>query len=174
MSSPEPLIVPLRALQTTTEAYDAAFSEARSYLLAVCRSLVGDDAEDVVQDTYITGRVRLEQLRDPALLRSWLTAIAVNRCFDRHRRRQRLQAVLGYLRQSEPARSDLDLRARVEALPYRSRTVLVLHYGHGLSHDEIATLLGIKSVTVRSIAFRARRHLRLELGEQHLDDGGIR
>jgi RNA polymerase sigma factor (sigma-70 family) len=76
------------------------------------------------------------------------------------------------LRPSEPPRSDLDLRARVEALPFRSRTVLVLHYGHGLSHDEIAALLGIKPVTVRSIAFRARRQLRLELGEQHLDDGG--
>lgn len=174
MSPPEPMAVPLSRPRASIAAYDREFEHLRPYLVGVCRSLVGDDAEDVVQDTYLTGRSRLEQLRDHALLRSWLTAIAINRCFDRHRRRQRLQFLLGGLRPQPAPASDLDLRARVEALPFRSRTVLVLHYGHGLSHDEIASLLGLEAVTVRSIAFRARRRLRLELGEDHLDHGGDR
>jgi RNA polymerase sigma-70 factor (ECF subfamily) len=174
MSSPEPLVVPLGRVRASIEAYDSEFARLRPYLVGICRSLVGDDAEDVVQDTYLTGRSRLEQLRDKGLLRSWLTTIAINRCFDRHRRRQRLQSLLGSIRPRPAPASDLDLRAQIEALPNRSRTVLVLHYGHGLSHDEIASLLGLEPVTVRSIAFRARRRLRLELGEDHNKDGGSR
>ena len=40
-----------------------------------------------------------------------------------------------------PPVSDPDLRAMVETLPYRQRTIVVLHYGHGLSLEEIARLL---------------------------------
>jgi DNA-directed RNA polymerase specialized sigma24 family protein len=44
--------------------------------------------------------------------------------------------------------------------------VVVLHYGHGLTLEEIAGLLNLKSATVRSVLFRARKRLRvgLEIG----------
>jgi RNA polymerase sigma-70 factor (ECF subfamily) len=156
---------PLERLRTAAETYDLRFEELRPYLVGVCRSLAGDDAEDVAQDTYLIGRRRLGQLREPRLLRSWLTTIAINECFGRHRRRQRLQALLASLMPVTAGQSDPDLRSRVEALPFRDRTVVVLHYGHGLSLEEIATLLHAKPTTIRSVLFRARKRLRAELGD---------
>jgi RNA polymerase sigma factor (sigma-70 family) len=147
------------------QGYDLRFAELRGYLVGVCRSLVGDDAEDVVHDTYLVGRARLRQLRDPEALGSWLTAIAVNECYSRHRRRQRLAELLATLRPTGHEPSDPDLRAAVETLPFRDRTVVVLHYGHGLSLDEIGQLLGINPSTIRSVLFRARKRLRSRVAD---------
>lgn len=146
-------------------AFDERFTEARPRLVAICRGLVGDDAEDVVHDTYLRARARLAQLREPASLDAWLTAVAVRECYARHRRRRRLAELLAAVRPSPPAASDSGLRELVEALPSRDRTIVVLHYGHGLSLEEIARLLGQKPATTRSVLFRARARLRAALGE---------
>ena len=157
--------IELEPVRDSAAAFDERFAELRPRLVAICRSLVGDDAEDAVHDTYVRGRSRVRQLRDGASLESWLTAIAVRECYSRHRRRRRLAEIVGGLRPSPPAVSDPGLRELVEALPFRDRTVVVLHYGHGLSLEEIARLLGEKPATIRSALFRARVKLRADLSD---------
>lgn len=154
------VLVPPERVRDAAQTYDLRFAELRAHLVAVCRSLIGDDAEDVVQDTYLIGRSRLGQLRDPEAVGSWLTTIAVNECYRRHRRRQRLGEILAALWPSSGTTSDPDLRAAVQGLPFRDRTVVVLHYGHGLSLEEIGRLLATKPSTIRSVLFRARERLR--------------
>ena len=47
------------------EDFDARFGSVRDRLLRITGSLVGaDEAEDVVQDTYLLGRARFGQLRE--------------------------------------------------------------------------------------------------------------
>ncbi len=139
--------------------FDARFALARERLLRITASLVGaDDAEDVVQDTYLLGRQRFEQLRDPSAFEPWVTRIAANLCFSRHRRRRRLRELIPALaRRTET--SDIGLRELVEQLPPRERTVLVLHYGHGYGLEEIATLLDLTHTNVRTIIARTRKRL---------------
>jgi len=140
--------------------FDARFELARGRLHRITASLVGpDDAEDVVQDTYLLGRRRFDQLRNPSAFEPWLTRIAVNLCFSRHRRGAQLRRILPALLPSRRAHSDVGLRELVEALPPRERTVLVLHYGHGYQLDEIATLLDLTHTNVRSIIARTRKRL---------------
>jgi RNA polymerase sigma factor (sigma-70 family) len=140
--------------------FDARFALARERLLRITASLVGpDEAEDVVQDTYVLGRRRFGQLRDASAFEPWLTRIAVNLCFSRHRRGAQLRRLLPALLPIRRAHSDVGLRELVEALPPRERTVLVLHYGHGYQLDEIATLLDLTHTNVRSIIARTRRRL---------------
>jgi RNA polymerase sigma-70 factor (ECF subfamily) len=140
--------------------FDARFGLARGRLLRIAASLVGpDDAEDVVQDTYLLGRRRFDQLRDHSAFESWLTRIAVNLCFSRHRRGAQLRRLLPALLPQRHAHSDVGLRELVEALPPRERTVLVLHYGHGYQLAEIATLLDLTHTNVRSIIARTRKRL---------------
>ena len=75
--------------------FDARFALARERLLRITASLVGTvDAEDVVQDTYLLGRRRFDQLRDDTAFEPWVTRIAVNLCFGRHRRGKRLRELL--------------------------------------------------------------------------------
>jgi len=140
--------------------FDARFALARHRLLRITASLVGAvDAEDVVQDTYLLGRRRFDQLRDDSAFEPWVTRIAVNLCFGRHRRGKRLRELLPGLLPRRAPSSDVGLRELVEALPPRDRTVLVLHYGHGYRLEEIASLLDLTHTNVRTIIARTRRRL---------------
>lgn len=145
---------------TTIDDLDRQFATARPGLVRLCSSLVGtDDADDVVQDVYMVARRRIGQLHDPAALGAWLKRIAVNRCYDRHRRARRLAERLPLLHRSAPRERDLALVDLVEGLPPRQRTVLVLHYAYGYSLNEIAELLSLTHVNVRTIIARTRRRL---------------
>jgi RNA polymerase sigma-70 factor (ECF subfamily) len=140
--------------------FDARFALARERLLRITASLVGAvEAEDVVQDTFLLGRRRFDQLRDGSAFEPWVTRIAVNLCFGRHRRRKRLRELLPALLPRRAAASDIGLLELVEALPPRERTVLVLHYGHGYRLEEIATLLDLTHTNVRTIIARTRKRL---------------
>lgn len=140
--------------------FDARFALARERLLRISASLVGTvDAEDVVHDTYLLGRRRFDQLRDGATFEPWITRIAVNLCFGRHRRVKRLRELLPALLPRRAPASDIGLREMVEKLPPRDRTVLVLHYGHGYRLEEIAALLDLTHTNVRTIIARTRKRL---------------
>lgn len=146
--------------------FDERFSQIRDRLVSACRPIVGDEAEDAVQETYLRARSRLGQLRDPNLLAPWLMRIAINQCYAQRRRGSKLSDLLARIfARSSAAESDPDLRSLIAGLTGRERTVLVLHYGHGLSLVEIAGLLGINESTVRGIAFRSRRSLATQLKE---------
>lgn len=54
-------------------------------LLSLARRLVGDEAEDAVQDCLLKACQRFDQLRDAAAAPAWLTSILVNCCRDRGR-----------------------------------------------------------------------------------------
>ena len=155
----------IEALDVTDEAdaradFDARFAVARERLLRIAGSLVGaQEADDVVHDTYLLGRQRFGQLRDRSAFEPWLTRIAVNQCFGRHRRTKRLRALLPVLMPRRTAASDIGLRELVERLPPRERTVLVLHYGHGYGLEEIATILDLTHTNVRTIIARTRKRL---------------
>lgn len=145
-------------------AFTERFSRLRGRLLAVCGGLVGpDEADDVVQDTYLRARRRVGELRDDAAFEAWIMRIAVNLCYNRHQRSRTLRRLLPALGRREETRGrDLGLRDLLERLPPRERTVLVLHYGHGYRFEEIAAILRLTPVNVRAIASRTRRSLARE------------
>ena len=58
-------------------------------LYTVARRLVGDDAEDAVQDTLLKAFRSFDRLQHPAAAPAWLTSILVNVCRDRGRARAR-------------------------------------------------------------------------------------
>lgn len=151
---------------------DERFPAFTPRLLAICRALAGDLAEDVVQETYLQGRKRLDQLRDLDALEPWLTTIAVRQCIRHHRGRRRLFDLLPHLGRLVPASvtSDLALRELIEALPVRGRSVLVLHYGYGYRLHEVAALLDLSHTNVRSVIARTRKRLLKQWKEGTDDD----
>lgn len=150
-----------RTEQERTALLDADFPMFAPRLLAICRALGGDAAEDAVQDTYLLARKQIGQLRDLDALEPWLTTIAVRQCIRHHRRRRWiLDRLSSFLPDDLVVPStDLELRGLVEDLPPRERTLIVLHYGYGYSLREVADLLGLSHTNVRSIAARTRRRL---------------
>lgn len=153
---PEPAAITATAIADL----DAAFEAMRPRLTRLCGSLVGaGDADDVVQDVYLVARQRIRQLSDPSALDAWLRRIAVNRCYDHRRRARRLTDRLPFLVRTAPPAPDAGLAELVERLPQRQRTIVVLHYAYGYGLHEIAQLLDLTHVNVRTIIARARHHL---------------
>jgi RNA polymerase sigma-70 factor (ECF subfamily) len=60
----------------------------------------------------------------------------------------------------------LDLEAALERLPERSRAVVWLHDVEGLTHEEIAELMGMTASFSKSQLARAHQKLRAWLGEE--------
>src|SRR5215204_1186825 len=172
------------ALRTLIRRHD-------KYLYRVVRSVLADDneAEDVIQETFIRAFRGLENFRGDANIRTWLTRIALNEAV-RRRRRQRSTVDLGELHarhdrdpqqtfasswrapDSDPeraaARSQMRqiLERAIDGLPAAFRTVLILRDVEELSVQQTAKLLGIRSETVRTRLHRARRLLREKLGAE--------
>lgn len=149
------------------ERYHDRFEAVRPRLLAICRTVIGaDEAEDVVQETYLRARDRISQLRNPLAFEAWLVRIALNeaRTITRHRARHRAP-----LSDADPSSSggsrDIALLELVNGLPLRQRMAVVLFYGYGYDTGEVAHLLGISSINARTVLFRARRRLRSQWEE---------
>ena len=138
------------------------FQEVRPRLMAVCRAVVGhDDAEDIVQETYLRARQRIGQLRNPSALEAWLVRIALNEARTVARRRARHQEPLGDReRPASGENRDLGLLELVDALPIRERMAVALYYGYGFGLSEVAELIGTSHINARTVLFRARRRLR--------------
>ena len=156
-------------------------------LYSLARRLVGDEAEDAVQDCLLKGFERFHQLSDQAAAPAWLAAILVNCCRDRLRARARrpdeidfdeverfsLYRTIAYedpFPYSDSLHLDFlagfgpdDVRAVLLRLPQLYRIPLVLVYMDGFLAKEVARLLGVPLGTVLSRLHRGRK-----LFERHM------
>ena len=140
---------------------------ARPRVTAVVARLVGDDAEDVVQEATLRAFLSLSQLRDSAKFEAWLCGIALNVAKMRLRRAALHVRAVGALAVADQHVEERDLldavREALELLPSGQRDAVLLHYVDGLSCDEVAALLGSTPGAVRVRLHRARAQLRRKL-----------
>ena len=131
-------------------------------------------AEEVTQDAFVRAYTHLDLYDDARPFYPWLATIAVrlahNRLLQQQRRMHREGGSLH--RTPEPGVDDTVLAGlmanernhalwqTVAALPAGERTAVVLHYRDDLSVQTIASALGVTTGTVKTLLFRARRHLR--------------
>jgi RNA polymerase sigma-70 factor (ECF subfamily) len=157
------------------------------YRLAVRLTGQPQDAEDLVQETYIKALRAFPSLRDPARVRAWLAQILTRLVIDRHRVPERELAV-GDLAEldrfslydliwdedpfpySDTLHQDFlaqfpddDVRRALLALPEVYRIPLVLLYVEDLSYRELAETLGWPVGTIMSRLHRARKILERDL-----------
>jgi len=120
-------------------------------------------AEDVVQDAFMRLRPRLATIEDR---NAYLRTVVVNGCRDRARSAIRADAGLrrigGGAELSSTDRPS-ELLDAVARLSYKQRAVLVLRYWADLPEREIATIVGARPATIRSINARALARLSKEL-----------
>lgn len=149
------------------DSFEDAFERVRRRLTAICVVIAGaDEAPDLVHETYLRASQRIHQLRDPALFDAWVVRIALNEAKTVLRKRSRLGQPLRETPENPAPSPDVGLRLLVQQLPPRQRAVIVLHYAYGYQMGEIARLLDLSEINVRTLAFRARRRLRTQLQEE--------
>jgi len=135
----------------------------------------GDDAEDVVQDSFVKAFGTLGRFRDGAPFRPWLLRIVVNQAKNLARGRRRRVAlelrVTDPERLVDPEQVALDglrrdaLLAAVRALPEKDQLVVTCRFFLDLGEAETARVLGWPRGSVKSRTSRALGRLRAQVGE---------
>lgn len=157
-------------------------------LYRLARAIIRDDAEaeDALQDAYLSAYRSLRQFRGDSSLATWLSRLVINQCLQRLRRHERRQNVIPMTHSAadeeleripsdafaspdeatERAQMRDILERKIDALPESFRAVLVLRSVEELTVEETAECLGIPAETVRSRHFRARSLLREALARE--------
>jgi len=149
-------------------AFAVIYERHSRAILAFCRHMLGsrDEAEDAVQQTFVSAY--RDMLRDDKelKLRPWLYRIARNHCISTLRRRRPEaeldgeQASVTGLAEEVRGRGELRaLLADLARLPDDQREALVLAELHDNSHAEVAGILGCEREKVKSLVFQARSSL---------------
>jgi RNA polymerase sigma-70 factor (ECF subfamily) len=146
-----------------SEATRRLFEEhgAAVYRFAVVLVRRHQDAEDVVQETFLKLLRHLAAGGDAANLRGWLFTVAAHAARDRQRRSGRWVSWLPAhdAQVAPPILPDEDgrlkiARAALHRLPERDRLLIALR-GHGLSYRDIASAARIKPASVGRLLARA-------------------
>jgi RNA polymerase sigma-70 factor (sigma-E family) len=148
------------------EGFRAAFEQHYDGLFRVALLMTGsrEEAEDVVQESFLRARTRLPSLRQEEH-RPYLRAVVVNECRSRARRarglRHRLPLLVPSVPVAGPNLEDRDATwTAVLGLAPRQRACVVLRFYEDLALDEIAAILGCSVGTVKSQLHRGLAHIR--------------
>lgn len=156
----------LRAFETILRRYGSLMNAYAARIVSP------SDADDIVQETFITAWRDLPSLENPAVVRSWLITIVTRKSIDRLRAR-RDQDPLKEDTASDPAdgpeqaadASSLDeaLSRALSELPEDQRRCWVLRELSGYGYQEIADELNLPVSTVRGLLARSRKTLIREM-----------
>jgi RNA polymerase sigma-70 factor (ECF subfamily) len=180
------------------ESFQRLAEEQLPRLYSFARRLVGDDAEDAVQDCLLKAFQRFDQLHDRAAGPAWLTRILVNCCRDRGRSKARRPAEIDFdeverfslyrkiayedpFPYSDSLHLDFlgefgaeDVRAVLMRLPELYRIPLVLVHMDGFATKEVADMLAVPLGTVLARLHRGRKLFEKEMWEYAEESGLLR
>ena len=166
-----PDVLVARAKTGDLEALEALYRafEAPVYNLARRMLRNAEDAEDVLQETFLEVVRSIGQYRGEGHLWGWIRQIAASKALMRIRREQVREAdvfdeatAAGHA--GHNVGQALDLERALQALSDTGRAVVWLHDVEGYTHEEIAEMMG-KSVSFsKSQLSRAHTKLRRTLG----------
>jgi RNA polymerase sigma-70 factor (ECF subfamily) len=160
--------------------------ERKIYRLGMNITGSPEDAEDVLQDTFLKAFEHLPDFREDSRFYTWIVRIAVNEALMKLRKRRSSKEVAFDEPQGDDGevmirefadwkpnpeeqyeRTELEaiLMDAVKALPPSFRTVFYLRDVEGLSTEETAELLSLSEGAVKARLFRARLRLREELAK---------
>ncbi len=160
-----------RARAGDLEALEEVYRAYRAPVYNLGRRICGneEDAEDVLQETFLEVCRSIGKFRGDGSLWSWVRQVAVSKALMllRRERSRAARSLDGepYLRETvggrppEPA-TPIDLETALNRLGPLTRAVLWLHDVEGYTHEEIGELMGKTASFSKSQLSRAHRRLR--------------
>ena len=151
------------------------------YKTAVRLTRSAEDAEDLLQETYLKAYRHYASFEPGTNLKAWLFKILKNTFINEYRRRKQLPAQVDFAELEETFESavintnaaatrspedelmeaslDAEVRTSLTALPHNYKVVVLLADIEGYAYKEIAGILAIPVGTVMSRLYRGRRLL---------------
>lgn len=128
-----------------------------------------EDAEDIVQDAFIKGFQKVNQVNNDINFAAWFRRIAINLCFDKIRKEKNLfsiedskeiEAVTEELEFNEAEKVSVAVvKECISKLKEKYSVILVLYLIEDYNHREISEILKINESTVRNQYARGKNQL---------------
>jgi len=126
------------------------------------------EADDLVQDVFLSAMRQLRGLRTVAAFRGWLAAIARNRATDYFRQTRPCVPIEENMKPESPAKAGvleaLEVLDVIRQLPEAYRETMILRLVEGMTGPEIARQTGLTADSVRVNLCRGMKMLRGLLG----------
>ncbi len=159
-------------LKGNRNSYNLLYEKYAGRMFNVCMRYANsrEEAEDLLQESFITSFSKLNQFQMLGSFEGWLRRITINTCLLSYRDKYNSLSVhiddeyfsetiaeeINVLHQMEAA----DLIKLIQKLPSGCKAVLNAYAIDGCSHKEISEMLGISIGTSKSQLFDARKMLR--------------
>jgi len=166
-----------RCKQQDVQAQGALYRQYSNILFGICLKYAPNrtEAEDSLQDAFITIFKRIEQYEGKGSFEGWMKRITVNTVLQKYRKKRLFdipnEEQLEAVDEIEVENVDVPLQYLlqiVQELPDRYRLVFNLYVLDGYSHKEIAEMLDISDGTSKSNLARARMILKTKI-ENYID-----
>jgi RNA polymerase sigma factor (sigma-70 family) len=187
-SLPEDVELVRRAQNDDLDAYDELIRRYQERIYGTVYHMTSnhEDANDLVQETFIKAHRALKSFKGDSSFFTWVYRIAVNKTINHLKQRKNRSGIslndLDFNAENDPdlvalisdktprrdaALSELQekLNEAMMKLSDQHRLVVALHDVQGLAHEEIAKIMACNTGTVRSRLFYARQQL-----QGHLSD----
>ncbi|MFD3682955.1 RNA polymerase sigma factor [Streptomyces sp. NPDC058613] len=175
---PDDALLTVRAAEGDEEAFEALVRGHGPAMLRLAANLLGSrsEAEDAVQEAFVSAWRKLPEFRGDAGFGTWMHRIVTNRCLNTLRSRRPVADLDEVPEQPAPdhlnsparaAESQAAVRALGEAMALLSpeqRACWVLREIETMPYETIAEMVGISQEAVRARVFRARRCLTEAMG----------
>ena len=172
-----------QVLAGNTALFELLMRRYNERVYRAARAITRDDreAEDVMQQAYVSAFTHLRQFKGEAQFPTWLTRIAINEALARVRRRGRyepfdeesnVEKFMPWNPSPDPEKQAYTGEMRellewaIDTLPDGSREVFVLRDVEGMSTAEAAASLGVSEDVIKTRLSRARAALRRSLLER--------
>lgn len=135
------------------------------------------EAEDILQETFFAVFSNQDQLKVIKSFEGWVRRLAINRAISHLRKRKIVFADMGDTELEAAAEYDVeadevfnsrvdDVRHCISELSEGYRTIINLYLFEKMTHDDIATMLGIRATTVRTQYHRAKKRILVSLKDK--------
>ena len=139
-----------------------------------------DDAEDVLQESFIKAFEKIHQFQGEVSFGAWIKRIVINKCIDflktRKEKTVRLDESYMHITEDEDwmveeAISLETIKGEIEKLPEKYRYVVMMFLMEGYDHAEISQVLGLTESNCRTRLLRGKGLLKEALKQRNYGTG---
>ncbi|RZS90648.1 RNA polymerase sigma factor [Aquimarina brevivitae] len=158
--------------QAQMETYDRYYKAMYNTAFRILKDSA--EAEDIMQESFLTAFLKLPSLEDNKMFGAWLKKIVINASLSALKKRANyyevtLETVDYRLTEEEPENQELvidkvsTVLETLKELKDSYSTALSLHYIEGFDYEEIGQIMGISYANCRTLLSRAKQSLRKKL-----------
>jgi RNA polymerase sigma-70 factor (ECF subfamily) len=125
------------------------------------------DAQDIVQEAAYKSIYHAKKLKDPDFADTWICRIVINEAMNYIKKNKKTYVELEEVDVGrEEVYEDVDLRAAIDRLSPKDKTIIVLRFFEDMSLEQIAEICDENVNTIKSRLYRTLKKLKIDLQEE--------